>query len=114
MGQALRVVGETPQAHLVVGIVGPVGDRRDRTLGHLFEELIDAQGAQGAYGVGEVQTGDHLTLHCAFQLKADADRFAASLQATTVLRYPGFASQRQFLVSAGVLRAISNVVEARR
>jgi hypothetical protein len=107
-------IARMPSAHLVVGIVGPVGSRHDRMLGRLFEQLIEVQGARGAYGVGEIQDGDHLALHCAFQCKADADRFAAALQATAVSRYPGFASQRQFLVSPAVLRAISSVVEGSR
>src|SRR3982751_3674246 len=50
------------------------------------------RGARGTYDVGEIQDGDHLALHCAFQLKKDADRFAAALQATAIGRYPGFAS----------------------
>ena len=99
-----------PRAHLVVGIVGPVGRHHDSTLGPLFEQLIEAQGAKGAYDVEEIQDGDHLALHCAFQLKTEADRFAAALQATAVGRYPGFASQRQFLLNPMMLRAISGVL----
>ncbi len=68
---------------------------------------------RGTYDVGEIQDGDHLALHCAFQLKTDADRFAAALQATASGRYPGFASQRQFLVNPMVLKAISNVLQER-
>ena len=102
-----------PRAHLVVGIVGPVGRHYDRTLGPLFEQLIEAQGAKGTYDVGEIQDGDHLALHCAFQLKMDADRFAAALQATATGRYAGFASQRQFLLNPLMLKAISSVLQER-
>lgn len=108
-----ELVDEFPGAHLVVGIVGPVGRHFDRTLAPLLEQLIKAQRAKGAYGVGEIQVGDHLALHCVFELKADADRFAAAVQATTADRYPGFASQRQFLLNPLVLRAISGMQQER-
>jgi len=113
MQAVLGGVEAFPRAHLVVGIVGPVGRHYDATLAPLFEQLIKAQGVRGAYDVGEIQDGDHLALHCAFQLKTDADRFAAAMQATTVGRYPGFASQRQFLVNPMMLRAISSVLQER-
>lgn len=113
MQAVLGGVDAFPKAHLVVGIVGPVGRHYDWTLAPLFELLIEAQGARGTYDVGEIQDGDHLALHCAFQLKTDADRFAAALQATTAGRYPGFASQREFLVNPIVLKAISGVLQDR-
>jgi hypothetical protein len=113
MQAVLDGVDAFPKVHLVVGIVGPVGRRYDWTLAPLFELLIEAQGAQGTYDVGEIKDGDHLALHCAFQLKTDADRFAAALQATAVGRYPGFASQREFLVNPIVLKAITSVLQDR-
>jgi hypothetical protein len=113
MQAVLGGVDAFPKAHLVVGIVGPVGRHHDWTLAPLFELLIEAQGALGTYDVGEIQDGDHLALHCAFQLKTDADRFAAALQATTVGRYPGFASQREFLINPIMIKAISHVLQER-
>lgn len=113
MDTLLRTIDQVSEAHLIVGIVGPVGDHYDGRLGPLFELLIEAQGAEGSFSVGELQTGDHLALHCAFELKADADKFAVALQATRSDRYPGFASERQFMVKSAVINAISNVLQER-
>ena len=107
MDARLDGIAELPTVHLVVGVVGPVEHHRDGTLGLYLEQLIEAQGARGAFGVGELREGNHLSLHCAFRLKTDADRFADAFHATSVDRTPGLASQRQFQLGSAVVRALS-------
>ena len=114
MQARLDGIAEFPKVHLVVGVVGPVEHHRDGTLGLFLEQLIEAQGAKGAFGVGELLDGDHLSLHCAFRLKADADRFADAFHATSVDRTPGLASQRQFQLKSAMVRALSNGQDCRR
>lgn len=45
--------------------------------------------------------------HLAFASKTDADRFASAVQAKAIGRYPGWASQREFLLDKAAEEAIA-------
>ena len=51
------------------------------------------------------------SIHCVFADKADADEFSDVVSARTVGKYPGWASQRAFIIDEGTRSAISEVLE---
>lgn len=66
----------------------------------LLGALVEVLGVTADWSVGCVKESDGLAnVHLAFANKGDAFRVAAALQASPIGRYPGWASQREFLLN---------------
>lgn len=101
-------------AHLIVGRLparGARGRAADRHAAHreeLLGRLGEAMALSDDWSVTSEKEADGLAhAHLAFASKTDADRFASAVQAKAIGRYPGWASQREFLLDKAAEEAIA-------
>jgi hypothetical protein len=99
-----------PRAHLVVGALVQVagsddGDELAVTL-FVLRRLVSKQKPAGDYAATVARDGGHPEVYFAFDDEADAQKFAAAVQAETTARYLGWASQQAFEVDGAKLRAL--------
>ena len=106
-----------PAAHLVVGRLparGARGRAADRHAAHreeLLGRLGEALCLRDDWSATSVKEADGLAhAHIAFESRSDADRFAGAVQARAIGRYPGWASQREFLLDKTAENAIGAVL----
>jgi hypothetical protein len=96
------------RAHLVVGALAEVardGDELAATL-NLLKRLVRQQKPAGDYATTVVRDSGRPEMYLAFDNEADARKFAATLEAGSTARYPGWASQRAFEGDGAKLRAL--------
>lgn len=109
-----RMMRAHPAAHLIVGRLptrGARGRAADRHAAHreeLLGRLGEALGLAGDWSVTSIKEEDGLAhSHLAFEAKKDADQFAGAVQAKVIGRYPGWATQREFLLNPAAEQAIA-------
>jgi len=89
---------------LVAGIV--VGDNPPNLLSWLVGSLVKHRGPKGEYALTVYRGTGTVEIHCAFRQQADADSFAASVQAVAVDIHPGWLSQRTFTLDVAAAHRI--------
>ena len=102
-----------PAAHLVAGVI-PEEDMATVTARDslaLLAKLAKRLALTGQYALTVDRRSGLPEIHCAFSRETDAARFAQALDATSVGRYPGWASQRQFGLDTGAIKTIAKVLE---
>ena len=106
-----------PAAHLVVGRLparGAPGRAADRHAAHRIEllgRLGEALALACDWSVTSVKEADGLAhAHLAFEAGRDAERSAGAVQAKAIGRYPGWASQREFLLDRVAEEAIATAL----
>jgi len=98
-----------PAAHLVAGVMPesePVKADARLQLG-LMAKLIAGLAPKGSYALTVDRQGRTPEIHCVFEKETDALKVASTVGATATGRYPGWASQRTFLLDAYASRAIA-------
>jgi hypothetical protein len=97
-----------PQAHLVVGSIiqanGPAGLNDSTAALAVLRRLARKQKPAGDYAATVVREAGWPEVYFAFADEADAQKFAASVQAESVGSYPGWASQRAFEMDSARIR----------
>ena len=73
----------------------------------LMAKLIARLALKGAYALTIDRQGRTPEIHCVFEKETDALKVASTVGATATGRYPGWASQRTFLLDAYASRAIA-------
>jgi hypothetical protein len=91
-------------AHLVAGIVAD--DNTPRLLSHVVASLLRQLELKGEYALAVNRGMGTAEIHCAFRHQADADLFAASVQAMASDNYPGWLSQRAFSLDDAAIERI--------
>ena len=94
---------DKPARHLVVGIVAD--DDTPNLLSRHITSLMNYL-AKGLYAVTVSRDRGTAEIHCAFRRQADADLFAASVQAMASDNYPGWLSQRAFTLDDATAKRI--------
>ena len=79
-----------------------------------LHDLIVTFPPNGHYSVRTVEDECGPAIHCAFELKIDADRLAAAVGAIEIARYESYRSERAFFVDEKVARNIRRALELRR
>ena len=98
-----------PAGHLVAGnVIGSTATASSR----LVAKLIRGCDVKGDYSLSTVKETNGPVIHCVFANKADADEFSEVVGARPMGRYPGWASQRSFIIDEGTRSAIADVLEA--
>ena len=96
------------RAHLVVGAIvqanGPAGLNDSTVTLAVLRRLARKQKLAGDYAATVVREAGWPEVYFAFENEADAQKFAASVQAEPIGSYPGWASQRAFEMDAAKLR----------
>ncbi|MEA2917169.1 MAG: hypothetical protein QOJ15_9250 [Bradyrhizobium sp.] len=98
-----------PAAHLAAGVMPesePMKAEARLQLG-LVAKLIARLALKGAYALTIDRQGRTPEVHCVFEKETDALKVASTVGATATGRYPGWASQRTFLLDAYASRAIA-------
>jgi hypothetical protein len=91
-----------PAAHLVAGVMPesePIKGEARLQLG-LMRRLVAGLALKGSYALTIDRQGRTPEIHCVFEKEADALKVATTVGATATGRYPGWASQRTFLLDA--------------
>jgi hypothetical protein len=102
-------VARHPAAHLVAGVM-PESERTTaggRLQLGLMIKLISGLAPKGSYALTIDRQGRTPEIHCVFEKDSDALKAATTVGATATGRYPGWASQRTFLLDAYASRAIA-------
>ena len=115
-----RMIDKHPAAHLVVGRLsarepkGRVANRRAAYRTELVGELVERLAKHGDWSITGIKEADGLAhVHIVFESRDDALRVATALHATPMGRYPGWASQREFLLSAHAEEVIAKALVGR-
>jgi hypothetical protein len=99
-----------PQAHLVVGSIiqtnGPAGLNDSTAALAVLRRLARKQKPAGDYAATVVREAGWPEVYFAFADEADAQKFAASVQAEPIGSYPGWASQRAFEMDDARIREL--------
>ena len=99
-----------PQAHLVVGSIiqanGPAGLNDSTAALAVLRRLARKQKPAGDYAATVVREAGWPEVYFAFADEADAQKFAASVQAEPIGSYPGWASQRAFEMDSARIREL--------
>ena len=80
----------------------------------LMAKLIAGLAPKGSYALTVDPQGRTPEIHCVFEKETDALKVASTVGATATGRYPGWASQRTFLLDAYASRAIAAALLERR
>jgi hypothetical protein len=102
-------IARHPAAHLVAGVMPesePIKGEARLQLG-LMAKLIARLALKGAYALTIDRQGRTPEIHCVFEKETDALKVASTVGVTATGRYPGWASQRTFLLDAYASRAIA-------
>jgi hypothetical protein len=99
-----------PQGHLVVGAIvqadGPAGLNDSTAALAVLMRLARKQKPAADYAATVVRDSGWPEVYFAFHDEADAQKFAASVKAEPIARYPGWASQRAFEMDGAKLREL--------
>jgi hypothetical protein len=103
-----------PAAHFVAGVTPEGGSitAGGRLQFNLMAKLIAALAPKGLYALTIDRQGRTPEIHCVFEKDTDALKVAKTVGATAAGRYPGWASQRTFLLDAYACRAIATALLA--
>ncbi len=102
-----ELIQELPGTHIVVGKVEHLS--RLQISDETVINLITTLGCKGNWATAQLADGSGL-VHCVFACKEDADRLANAVQATAIVRYPGFSSQREFRLDLEGRRSITRAL----
>ncbi len=80
---------------------------------NLMTKLIDRLAPKGFYVLSIDRQGRTPEIHCVFENDADALKLAQAVGATAAGRYPGWASQRTFLLVDATRRGIAAALKGR-
>ena len=98
------------RAHLVVGAIvqtdGPAGLNDSTAALAVLRRLARKQKPAGDYAATVVREAGWPQVYFAFNDEADAQKFAASVQAEVTGSYPGWASQRAFEMAGAKIREL--------
>ena len=96
-----------PQAHLVVGAIvqanGPAGLNVSTAALAVLRRLARKQKPAGDYAATVVREAGWPEVYFSFNDEADAQKFAASVQAEPIGIYSGWASQRAFEMDSTII-----------
>jgi hypothetical protein len=106
------LLNDFPRAHLLVGHVESL--KATATAEKAISRLIESLGPRADWATGQMQDGRGFAVHCVFARTEDAQRLAAAVRAMGIGRYPGFASQREFTLDAGMRKGISAALAKHR
>jgi hypothetical protein len=81
-------------------------DNTPRLLSHVVASLMRQLEPKGEYALAVNRGMGTAEIHCAFGLQADADLFAASVQAVASESYSGWLSQRAFTLDVAAAQRI--------
>jgi hypothetical protein len=95
---------DSSTGHLVAGIVS--GDNPPNLLSRLVASLVKHLEPKGEYALTVYRGTGTVEIHCAFRQQADADSFAASVQAVALGTHPGWVSQRTFILDVAAAHRI--------
>jgi hypothetical protein len=99
-----------PRAHLVVGALVEVAESEHgdelAVAQHVLKRWVSKQKLAGDYAASVARDGGRPEVYFAFEDEADAQKFAAALEAEATAKYPGWASQRAFDLDGAKLRAL--------
>src|SRR6266478_3456020 len=98
-----------PAAHLVAGVM-PESERitaGGRLQLNLMTKLIAGLAPKGFYALTIDRQGRTPEIHCVFEKDSDAQKLAQAVGAGAAGRYPGWASQRTFLMDDATRRGIA-------
>jgi hypothetical protein len=102
--------GRQPQAHLVVGAIvqadGPAGLSDSTAALAVLRRLARQQKPAGDYAATMVREVGWPEVYFAFDVEADARKFAATLEAGPSGTYLGWASQRAFEMDGAKIREL--------
>jgi hypothetical protein len=102
-------IARHPSAHLVAGVMPesePIKAEARLQLG-LMTKLIARLALKGSYALAIDRQGRTPEIQCVFEKDTDALKVASTVGATAIGRYPGWASQRTFMLDAYASRAIA-------
>jgi hypothetical protein len=104
-----------PAAHLVVGVFpeDEAATSNARPQLNLMAKLIARLEPKGLYAVSVERQGRTPEIHCVFEKDADAQKLAQAVGASAAGRYPGWASQRMFLMDDATRRGIAAALKGR-
>jgi hypothetical protein len=98
------------RAHLVVGAIvqadGPAGLSDSTAALAVLRRLARQQKPAGDYAATVFREAGWPEVYFAFDEEADARKFAASVKAEPIARYPGWASQRAFEMAGAKIREL--------
>jgi hypothetical protein len=99
-----------PRAHLVVGALVEVAESEHgdelAVAQYVLKRWVSKQKPAGDYAASVARDGGRPEVYFAFEDEADAQKFAAALEAEATAKYPGWASQRAFDLDGAKLRAL--------
>jgi hypothetical protein len=102
-----------PRAHLVVGTLvqaeGPAGLQDSTAALAALRRLARQQKPASDYAATVIREAGRPELYFAFDVEADAQKFAASVKAEPTARHPGWASQRAFEMDGATIRELEGL-----
>ena len=104
-----------PAAHLIVGVLpeDKAATSNARPQLNLLAALIARLAPKGLYALTVDRQGRTTEIHCVFEKDADAQKLAQAVGASAAGRYPGWASQRTFLMDDATRRGIAAALKGR-
>lgn len=108
----MKFLNQHPKPHLVVGWTRNIQSWRDDA----FFELVDAQRPFGKYSSKrdiDPDRGRYLVL-AAFEREQDARKLARLLDARTIKKYPGYASQSGFKYGGKLAKSLTDIMKSKK
>jgi hypothetical protein len=104
-----------PAAHLVAGVLpeDEAATSNARPQLNLMARLIARLAPVGLYALTVDRQGRTPEIHCVFEKDTDALKLAQAVGASAAGRYPGWASQRMFLMDDATRRGITAALKGR-
>jgi hypothetical protein len=104
-----------PAAHLIVGVLpeDEAANSNARPQLNLIAALIARLAPKRLYALTVDRQGRTTEIHCVFEKDADALKLAQAVGASAAGRYPGWASQRMFLMDDATRRGIVAALKGR-
>jgi hypothetical protein len=96
-----------PAGHLIMGILDEDLSGAPRKGFDALAKLLRRLRFKGDYALTISRVKGRVEIHCAFRRQADADLFAASVQAVALDTYPGWLSQRAFTLDVATAQRIA-------
>jgi len=93
LSQLIPMPTDPPFQHLIVAWYE--GKSPGQRAVYLLRKVIRSLGADGSFSV-VINRQSGQSVHCAFEIKEDADRLAGAMKARRIEKYPGWKSQRGF------------------
>jgi hypothetical protein len=104
-----------PAAHLIVGVLpeDEAATSNARPQLNLMAKLIARLAPKGLYALAVDRQARTPEIHFVFENDADALKVAQAVGASVAGRYPGWASQRTFLLDDATRRGIAAALKGR-